>query len=65
MEVDSTGRKPGRGAYLCNQLECWSRGLGKNRLDYVLRSPIAAGDKQALLAFYEERLKPVLSGDVR
>jgi predicted RNA-binding protein YlxR (DUF448 family) len=65
VEVDSTGRKPGRGTYLCNRLECWTQGLSKSRLDHVLRSPIAREDKQALLAFYEEHLKAALSGDVR
>ncbi len=34
VEIDTTGKKPGRGAYLCGRLECWERGA--KRLGYVL-----------------------------
>ena len=33
VEVDLTGKKLGRGAYLCHQETCWDMGLKKNRLD--------------------------------
>ena len=35
VEIDLTGKKPGRGAYLCRQrVECWEAApLKKDRLD--------------------------------
>jgi len=53
VEVDLTGKKPGRGAYLCPREECWKQGLRKSRLDHVLRSPLTEQDKQALLGYYQ------------
>jgi predicted RNA-binding protein YlxR (DUF448 family) len=39
-EVDRSGRKPGRGAYLCSASSCWGKRLSKNRLEHVLRGRI-------------------------
>ena len=39
VTVDLVGKEKGRGGYLCPSQECWSLGLTKNRLDYVLRAP--------------------------
>jgi predicted RNA-binding protein YlxR (DUF448 family) len=40
-EIDRTGKKPGRGAYLCSAPGCWGRRLSKNRLEHVLRGGIS------------------------
>jgi len=40
-EVDRSGRKPGRGAYLCSAPSCWGKRLTRNRLEHVLRGRIA------------------------
>ncbi len=40
VEIDTQARKPGRGAYLCPQVECWEQGLKIRRLSYVLRGSI-------------------------
>jgi hypothetical protein len=34
IEIDTTGKKPGRGAYLCPNDECWRRGV--KRLSHAL-----------------------------
>jgi predicted RNA-binding protein YlxR (DUF448 family) len=65
VEVDPTGKKAGRGAYLCPREECWKRGLKKNRLDHVLRSPVMEQNRETLVAYYQEQLKPTGIGDVR
>lgn len=39
--VDSTGKMDGRGAYVCRGGTCLNGSLKRNRLSYVLRSPIA------------------------
>ena len=38
--TDETGKKSGRGAYLCRNWGCWEDGLKKNRLGHTLRVQI-------------------------
>ncbi len=54
--VDSTGRKNGRGAYICRSAECWEAALMKNRLSRALRTGISADDK-IRISQYVENLK--------
>jgi predicted RNA-binding protein YlxR (DUF448 family) len=51
VEVDETGKKPGRGAYLCRTLECWDKALKGKVLEYALKTAITAEDKAALQAY--------------
>lgn len=51
VEVDLTGRKAGRGAYLCANAACWELGLKKDRLARALRGRVTPDDQQALLAY--------------
>jgi len=37
IEVDTTGKKAGRGAYLCCNRPCWEVALKERRLDHALR----------------------------
>ena len=39
-EVDVSGKKPGRGAYVCRSPGCWGKGLSKGRLEHALRGKI-------------------------
>ena len=57
VEVDETGKKPGRGAYLCRTRECWDRALKGKVLEYALKTAITAEDKVALQA-YAASLEP-------
>ena len=58
VEVDVTGRKPGRGAYLCTAPECWETGLKRGQLARALRAAIS-GDNQEQLA---EQGKAIVQG---
>jgi predicted RNA-binding protein YlxR (DUF448 family) len=51
VEVDETGKKPGRGAYLCRTRECWEKALKGKVLEYALKTAITAEDKAALQAY--------------
>lgn len=51
VEVDETGKKPGRGAYLCRTRECWDKALKGKVLEYALKTAITAEDKAALQAY--------------
>jgi uncharacterized protein len=53
VEVDATGKKAGRGAYLCAKKTCWDLGLKKHALDRALKTTINAGDLIALQAYAE------------
>jgi len=55
VEIDPTGKRSGRGAYLCNAKSCWQAGLKKEHLDRALRTNIAAQDRRKL-AHYAEML---------
>jgi len=46
--IDTKGKKPGRGAYLCNTKACWESGLNGNHLEYVMRTTLTREDLQRL-----------------
>lgn len=48
VEVDVSGKKPGRGAYLCPNRACWEVALKKNRLEYALRTKVGDHSRQIL-----------------
>jgi hypothetical protein len=49
--VDPTGKKSGRGAYLCARRSCWDPGLNKGRLEHVLKTTISPEDRAGLDAY--------------
>jgi predicted RNA-binding protein YlxR (DUF448 family) len=51
IEVDPTGKKAGRGAYLCRSEKCWQQALKKNRLSSSLHAAISEEDKRSLLQY--------------
>jgi len=51
VEVDTSGRKPGRGAYLCQSPECWHKGVSKGKLEHALRGKINAENRARLMKF--------------
>lgn len=46
--VDFTGKRNGRGAYLCDQTSCWERALGSDVLEKALRTTLSSEDRQRL-----------------
>ncbi len=48
VEVDETGKKPGRGAYLCPDAACWELALTKLSLEHALKTETTAEEKEAL-----------------
>jgi len=56
-EVDPSGKKSGRGAYLCPSPDCWEKGLKKGRLEQALRKTIST-ENQARLAEFARMLLP-------
>jgi predicted RNA-binding protein YlxR (DUF448 family) len=58
VAVDATGRAPGRGAYLCRNLECWDRAVVKGSLARSLGQDIASQDLEQVRAYYQENIAP-------
>lgn len=62
VEVDPSGKKVGRGAYLCRARQCWETGLKGDRLEHTLRTRISQDNRQDLVRFGEDWLKECVSG---
>ncbi|HEY3109842.1 MAG TPA: YlxR family protein [Chloroflexota bacterium] len=50
-EIDATGKRSGRGAYLCRFGECWETGLTRRALDHALKTQLKPENRQALANF--------------
>ena len=51
VELDPSGKKSGRGAYLCRYGECWETGLDRRALDRALKAQITTENREALANF--------------
>lgn len=52
VQVDLTGKKNGRGAYLHNLKACWQKGINGS-LSGAMRRPLSDEDRERLTAFME------------
>ena len=57
VEPDPTGKRPGRGAYLCHNPDCWESAVRKSRLEHTLRTKLTPADREALLSYQAEQLE--------
>ncbi len=48
VEVDPTGKKPGRGAYLCARKSCWQLAFKKRALEHALKTTISPENRTLL-----------------
>jgi predicted RNA-binding protein YlxR (DUF448 family) len=53
VRVDTTGKAPGRGAYLHDQRSCWDKGL-RGSLAKALRTDLTPNDNDRLADYMEE-----------
>ena len=56
VEVDITGQKAGRGAYLCQAPECWGVGLNGRQLERTLRSNLTQDNREQLIRYGKDFL---------
>lgn len=54
VEVDTNGKKAGRGAYLCPKEECWEIGLKGGRLEHALRTTLTQDNREQLVKIAEK-----------
>jgi uncharacterized protein len=50
VQVDPTGKLPGRGAYLHDRRSCWEKGM-KGSLEKALKKELTPEDRERLIAF--------------
>ncbi len=56
VEVDTSGKKAGRGAYLCRAPECWEIGLKGGRLEHALRVSLTQDNREQLITYGKDLL---------
>lgn len=54
IELDATGKKAGRGAYLCRNRACWEAAFKKRSLEHALQTAISPESKSSLQQFVSE-----------
>ena len=50
-EVDGSGKKVGRGAYLCHGQDCWQSGLKGGRLEHALHTTLSRENIERLIEY--------------
>ena len=50
VQIDPTGNRNGRGAYLCDQRTCWDRALDSDVLANALRTSLTDEDRERIRA---------------
>ncbi|MEZ4666817.1 MAG: YlxR family protein [Anaerolineae bacterium] len=53
--IDLTGKMNGRGAYLCDRVECWERAIKSDILNQALRTKMSDEDRMHL---FQAKPKP-------
>lgn len=53
VQIDRTGKKSGRGAYLCPNRSCWETALIKGWLAHALKTTLTAEEQSMLWAFVQ------------
>ena len=54
VQVDPSGKLPGRGAYICANVACWQRAVERSSIERALKSQITVEDRAAMAAIFQE-----------
>lgn len=46
LVIDESGKRSGRGAYLCPQRRCWEQALKRGALAHALRAALTEADRE-------------------
>lgn len=57
VSIDLTGKKPGRGVYICKNTECLAKAIKEKRLEKALRVEVNDEVRQGLLEEMEQLAK--------
>lgn len=59
VKIDTSGKMPGRGAYLCRMQDCWDTSFKKKRIEHALKMDFTPYQRTELL----ELSKKFIAGD--
>jgi predicted RNA-binding protein YlxR (DUF448 family) len=59
IEFDATGKREGRGAYLCPTRECLEKALQGKQLERVLKGYLTPADRERLMQNGQQKLKEI------
>ncbi len=59
VQVDTSGKRAGRGAYLCRGQQCWEVGLKGGRLEHTLRTTLTQDNREQLIKYGKDLLQGV------
>ena len=62
VEIDATGKKEGRGAYICPDRACWEKALKGKQLEHALKGTIMKDDVTRLFQEGKDHLKELIGG---
>ena len=62
VEIDASGKKEGRGAYLCPDRACWEKALKGKQLERALKGNVTQADLERLFKNEKDLLKELISG---
>jgi len=57
IEIDATGKKEGRGAYICPDPDCWEKALTGKQLERTLRGSLSGDKREQLIRNGKDLLK--------
>jgi uncharacterized protein len=63
VQIDETGKKAGRGAYLCRQKACWDKALKNKQLEHALKTVFIPEDLEALRQFASSLPEEIKNND--
>jgi predicted RNA-binding protein YlxR (DUF448 family) len=62
VEIDISGKKEGRGTYLCRDQSCWEKVLKGKQLEHALKGSISRDNLEQLYNAGKDLLKESSSG---
>jgi hypothetical protein len=62
VEIDTSGKKEGRGAYLCRDWACWEKALKGKQLEHALKGKINQNELERLSKAGKDLLEESTSG---
>lgn len=60
--IDPTGKRSGRGAYVCMRQECWEIAL-KGRLEHALKAILTPTERETLATYAQSLPREALTAD--
>jgi predicted RNA-binding protein YlxR (DUF448 family) len=61
IEIDVSGKKEGRGAYVCRDPECWESAIKGKQLEHTLKCNLTPDNREQIIRNGKDLLKEIAS----